>query len=99
MRHTSGCATGPLRYAGRVGTGFTDRELDRLARLLAPLATDRCPFEPEPPAFHRRGARWVSPELVVEVAYGEWTEEQLLRHPAYLGQRTDKDPGDVTRAP
>jgi bifunctional non-homologous end joining protein LigD len=92
-------APGPLRYAGRVGTGFTDHELDRLAGLLEPLAIDRCPFEPEPPALHRRGARWVAPELVVEVAYGEWTEDHVLRHPAYLGQRTDKDPGDVTRAP
>jgi bifunctional non-homologous end joining protein LigD len=97
--HDEGDPSGPLQYAGRVGTGFSDHELGRLAGLLEPLATDRCPFEPEPPALHRRGARWVSPELVVEVAYGEWTDEHLLRHPAYLGQRTDKEPGDVTRAP
>jgi bifunctional non-homologous end joining protein LigD len=94
-----GDPTGPLRYAGRVGTGFTDHELGRLAGLLGPLALDRCPFEPEPPALHRRGARWVTPTLVVEVAYGEWTDDSVLRHPAYLGQRTDKEPGEVTRAP
>ena len=41
----------------------------------------------------------MSPELVVEVAYGEWTVDNVLRHPAYLGQRTDKEPGEVTRAP
>jgi bifunctional non-homologous end joining protein LigD len=97
--HDEGDPAGPLRYAGRVGTGFSDHELDRLAGLLAPLAIEHCPFDPEPPPFHRRGARWVSPELVVEVAYGEWTIDNVLRHPAYVGQRTDKEPGDVTRSP
>jgi bifunctional non-homologous end joining protein LigD len=90
---------GRLRYAGRVGTGFTDGVLARLSKLLAPLAVDRSPFEPEPPGMHRRGARWVSPQMVAEVAFGEWTGDGLLRHPSYLGQRTDKEPGEVTRAP
>jgi bifunctional non-homologous end joining protein LigD len=90
---------GDLRYAGRVGTGFTEAELQRLGSLLAPLARETSPFTPLPPALHRRGARWVEPELVAEVAYGEWTGDGLLRHPAYLGQRTDKSAREVTRDP
>jgi bifunctional non-homologous end joining protein LigD len=90
---------GSLRYAGKVGTGFTGAELDRLARLLAPLSRAACPFEPPPPAPHRKDPHRVEPRLVIEVAYGEWTVDGLLRHPSYLGQRDDKDPEDVTRAP
>lgn len=91
---------GPLRFAGRVGTGFTEAELRRLEGLLAPLATDVCPFDPPPPpAELRRGPRWVRPELVAEVAYGEWTHDGRLRHPSYLGLRTDKAAVDVTRDP
>jgi len=91
---------GPLRFAGRVGTGFTDAELRRLEGLLAPLATDVCPFDPPPPrAELRRGPRWVRPELVAELAFGEWTSDGRLRHPSYLGMRDDKDAADVTREP
>jgi bifunctional non-homologous end joining protein LigD len=93
-------AGGLLRYAGRVGTGFKEAELARLAGLMGPLATDACPFDPPPPrADLVRGATWLRPELVAEVAYGEWTTDHRLRHPSYLGLRTDKDPGDVTREP
>lgn len=91
---------GPLRYAGRVGTGFKEAELQRLAGLLAPLATDECPFDPPPPRLDlARGATWVRPELVAEVAYGEWTGDHRLRHPSYLGLRTDKGADQVTRDP
>lgn len=89
----------PLRYAGRVGTGFTQTELDRIGRLLAERAVDKCPFDPQPTRMEVRGAHWVRPDLVVQVAYGEWTPEGRLRHPAYLGQRTDKDAADVTADP
>jgi bifunctional non-homologous end joining protein LigD len=88
---------GVLRYAGRVGSGFTSPELDRMARRLAPLAIDDCPFDPPPPALHARGAHWVRPEVVVEIAYGEWTVEGRLRHPVYLGERTDVDADAVVR--
>ena len=88
----------PLRFAGRVGTGFTEVELSRLAAQLEPLATDVCPFDPPPPrADLVRGARWVRPELVAELAFAEWTDDNRLRHPSYLGLRTDKPAGDVTR--
>lgn len=88
----------PLRFAGRVGTGFTDAELGRLATLLAPLAIDDCPFDPPPPrADLVRGPHWVRPELVAELAFAEWTGEGRLRHPSYLGLRTDKPASDVTQ--
>ena len=86
-----------LAYCGRVGTGFTVRELDRLQRLLEPLATPTCPFDPAPPRLIARTARWVRPQLVAEVEFGEWTEDDVLRHPAYLGLRDDKNPNDVVR--
>jgi bifunctional non-homologous end joining protein LigD len=88
-----------LRYAGRVGSGFTSDELDRMADRLAPLAADACPFDPPPEPLHRKGAHWVRPELVVEIAYGEWTSDGRLRHPVYLGERTDVDPSTVVRPP
>ena len=91
---------GPLRFAGRVGTGFSDAVLTRLADLAAPLTTTECPFDPLPPrAELLRRPTWLRPELVVEVAYGEWTQDDRLRHPSYLGLRTDKPATDVTRDP
>lgn len=88
---------GALRFAGRVGTGFTDAELDRLDRRLAPLATTDCPFSPPPPRSQARDAHWVEPLVVVEIAFAEWTADGRLRHPAYLGERDDKDPSTVVR--
>jgi bifunctional non-homologous end joining protein LigD len=84
-----------LRYAGRVGSGFTSAELDRMARQLAPLADERCPFVPGPRVSQARGAHWVRPEVVV--AYSDWTSDGRLRHPVYMGQRTDVDPDAVVR--
>ena len=86
---------GVLRYAGRVGSGFTAAELVRMGRRLAPLAASDCPFDPPPPALHRKGAHWVRPEVVVEISYGEITSEGRLRHPVYMGERTDVDPSRV----
>ncbi|HKA84098.1 MAG TPA: non-homologous end-joining DNA ligase [Acidimicrobiales bacterium] len=86
-----------LRYAGRVGSGFTSVELDRMARQLAPLGDERCPFVPGPPVAQARGAHWVRPEVVVEVAYSDWTSDGRLRHPVYMGQRPDVDADTVVR--
>jgi bifunctional non-homologous end joining protein LigD len=83
---------GALRYAGRVGTGFTVAELDRLQRLLEPLERDTSPFAGRQPP---RGARFVEPKLVASVDYGEWTRSRTLRHPVYKGLRDDVDPRDV----
>jgi bifunctional non-homologous end joining protein LigD len=85
-----------LRYAGKVGTGFGQAELARLAGLLAPME------RPDPPVVNtlgiaRTGVHWVRPELVVQVGFGEWTEDGKLRHPRYLGLRDDKEPGQVVR--
>lgn len=90
---------GRLRFAGRVGTGFSAAELDRLQVRLDGLATDRCPFDPPPPRGAAPRARWVRPELVADVEFGEWTEAGVLRHPSYRGLRADKDPAEVIREP
>jgi bifunctional non-homologous end joining protein LigD len=90
---------GRLAYAGRVGSGITDVELRHLQATLDATACDACPFDPPPTRDEMRGARWVEPQLVVEVAFGEWSADQRLRHPSYLGTRTDKDPGTVVREP
>lgn len=90
---------GPLRFAGKVGTGFDAAELTRLLALLDPLAVDACPFDPPPPAALVKGARWVRPEVVVQVAFTEWSHDDHLRHPAYLGQRDDRPAATVGREP
>lgn len=84
---------GQLRYAGKVGTGFTGEEIERLLEIMAPLARK----EPtvEAPRAAVRGARWIEPKLVAEIAYLEFTEEGVLRHPSYLGLREDKKPEAV----
>ena len=89
---------GQLRYAGRVGTGFTDQELRRLGGLLAPLARETSPFVDPVPA-PRGMARWVEPRLVADVDFGEWTSDGTMRHPSYKGLRDDKDPSEVRREP
>jgi bifunctional non-homologous end joining protein LigD len=85
-------AGGVLRYGGRVGTGFKQRDLDYLQERLAPLRRKTSPFHgtPKPP----RGAIFTAPELVCEVEFTEWTSEGILRHPAYKGL-VDMDPADV----
>jgi bifunctional non-homologous end joining protein LigD len=86
---------GAFRYAGRVGSGFSDKELDELARLLAPLRREDSPFEAgeRPP----RGAVFCEPKLVAEVEFSEWTPAGSLRHPSYKGLREDKDAKEVVR--
>lgn len=86
-----------LEYVGHTGTGFTDAELARLARLLAARETPTCPFTSRP----RTNARphWVRPELVAQVQYTEWTADGKLRHPVYLGLRDDVRPESVRREP
>ena len=85
---------GPFRHAGRVGTGFTAAELARLGKLLAPLHRETSPFDPAP---RIRDATYVEPHLVARVRFTEWTNAGVVRHPAYLGLRDDKDPTEVVR--
>jgi bifunctional non-homologous end joining protein LigD len=88
-----------LRYAGHVGTGFTDRALRELQADLAPLAANDPPFAEPVPREHARDARWVRPELVGEVVFTEWTQDGRLRHPSWRGLRPDKAPAEVVREP
>jgi bifunctional non-homologous end joining protein LigD len=85
---------GALRWAGRVGTGFTEAELDRLAALLAPIAVTESPFADR---GLPRDAHYVQPVYVAQVRFTEWTSGGRVRHPAYLGLRDDKAPTDVHR--
>lgn len=92
-----------LVFVGQAGSGFTDAELVRVWKRLGTLATDDCPFTAEPTLAERgRWSRpepvhWVRPELVAEVKFSEWTSDGKLRHPVYLGLRTDVDPLTVRR--
>ena len=85
---------GGLRYAGRVGTGFTDAQLARIAGLLESLRRTDSPFVEVPPA-EASDAVWVEPRLVGEIAFGEWTPTGVARHPTWRGLRPDVDPADV----
>jgi len=86
---------GKLRYAGKVGTGYDAATLRRLHRKLAPLARRTSPFAPGPvPAGQ---VHWVTPKLVAQIGFGEWTTAGLLRHPRYLGLRDDKAAKEVRR--
>jgi len=88
-----------LIYAGQVGTGFTDAELDRLAKKLKPLERKTPPVTGPVPRPVARDAHWVSPKLVGEVEFAEWTGEGKLRHPSWRGLRPEKGPDEVTREP
>ncbi len=81
---------GGLRYAGRVGTGFTDRTLDESAAKLDALKADKSPFAGKLDAAARRGATFVRPELVAEIAFAEFTADGSVRHASFLGLREDK---------
>jgi bifunctional non-homologous end joining protein LigD len=90
-------APGGLAYVGKVGTGFTDRSLGDIARLLKPLARKTSPFTDTLPRAQAVGAHWVTPTVVGEVRYSEWTRDQRLRHPSWRGLRPDKSASDVMR--
>ena len=85
---------GELRYSGKVGTGFGDRELKLLKSRLEPLARDDSPFTGKQP---QKAARFAEPELVAEIEFSAWTRDGMLRHPSYKGLRDDKAARDVVR--
>jgi bifunctional non-homologous end joining protein LigD len=90
---------GELTYAGNVGTGFTDNEIDRLLAKLRPLERSKPPFEsvPKMPKVRKDAIHWVEPKLVAEVEFVEWTHDGRLRAPSYQGLREDKPADDVQR--
>jgi len=86
---------GGLRFIGRVGTGFTEKDLAKLKALLAPLHTGESPFHPALPRPEARGVTYVRPEIVGEVRYGEMTSDGRLRHASWRGLRPDRAPSEV----
>jgi bifunctional non-homologous end joining protein LigD len=87
---------GQLRYAGKVGTGFDRETLEDLGRRLRALRRDTSPFA-QADAIREAGITWVTPQLVAEVGFTEWTRAGRLRHPRYLGLRDDKAAEQVVR--
>jgi len=90
---------GELRWAGNVGTGFTDDEIQRILVRLRPLERKTSPFvePPKMPRVRRDAVVWVEPTVVAEVRFTEWTHEGRLRAPVYLGLREDKAAAEVRR--
>jgi bifunctional non-homologous end joining protein LigD len=84
-----------LVYAGKVGTGFDTSTLRSLHERLSRIEQDKPPVDRG--LVRQAGAHWVRPKMVAQVAFGEWTRNGKLRHPRYLGLRTDKAPVDVVR--
>jgi bifunctional non-homologous end joining protein LigD len=85
-----------LVYVAHVGSGFDQAELTRVMAELTRLRTTACPFDVPPPATNET-AHWVKPKLVAQVKFTEWTDDNKLRHPTYLGMRDDKKPQEVVR--
>lgn len=85
-----------LVYAGKVGSGFSERLLEDLLRRLDPRRRETSPFAAVPPEM-ARGARWVEPDLVAQVEFSEWTDEGRMRHPVFLGLREDREARHVAR--
>ncbi|MFI9007631.1 non-homologous end-joining DNA ligase [Actinosynnema sp. NPDC053489] len=88
---------GGLVFAGSVGTGFDQAELERLTERLSGLGVGRSPFVSGVPRERERGARWVRPVLVGEVAFRQWTADGRLRFATWRGLRPDRVPGEVRR--
>jgi bifunctional non-homologous end joining protein LigD len=88
-----------LRYVGSVGTGFTEKEIDRLLPILQQLETNEPPFDPvpKPPRVRKGDIHWTQAKLVAEVEFVEWTHDGRLRAPSYVGIREDKTAVEVKR--
>jgi bifunctional non-homologous end joining protein LigD len=82
-------------YAGHVGTGFDRAALKSLYGMMLPLRTDKKPFDQR--VKDESATTWIIPKLVGEVKFTEWTSESEMRHPIFLGLRTDKKTLDVIR--
>ncbi|WP_217474029.1 DNA ligase D [Stutzerimonas stutzeri] len=87
---------GKLRYAGKVGTGFNQVTLNNLHAKLQALEVDKSPLAKAPPAADVRGAHWLKPELMCEVAFAEMTRQGVIRHSVFHGLRSDKPAQAIT---
>jgi bifunctional non-homologous end joining protein LigD len=93
----AGAGEKALRYAGRVGTGFNQRLLTQLEATLAKLGRKTSPLE-SPPAISRQDeVHWVTPKLICEVEFAQWTKEQIVRQAAFIALREDKPPIDIVQ--
>src|SRR5690606_37113808 len=88
---------GALVYAGKVGTGFNQVTLQSLHAQLKALEIGACPLAKAPPAADVRGAHWLEPSLMCEVAYAEMTRQGVVRHSVFHGLRSDKPAEAITR--
>jgi bifunctional non-homologous end joining protein LigD len=88
-----------LEWAGNVGTGFDEAEIERILKKLKPLERKASPFPrvPKMPRVRKDDVVWVEPKLVAQVSFAEWTHDGRLRAPVYQGLREDKDPAEVRR--
>ena len=86
---------GELHYAGKVGTGYSERTLKELLAEMKPLEQADSPFVGKPPL--RKNVHWLKPKLVAQVGFAEWTTDGRLRHPRFIGLRRDKKAKDVVR--
>jgi len=87
---------GALHYAGKVGTGFNQVTLKNLHAKLQALKVDKSPLAKAPPAADVRGAHWLKPELMCEVAFAEMTRQGVIRHSVFHGLRSDKPAQAIT---
>jgi DNA ligase D-like protein (predicted ligase) len=87
---------GVLRFGGKVGTGFNQRELDRLSAKLRRLERSTSPL-PDTKGIPVKGVHWVRPALVAQIGFAEWTPDGKLRHPRYVGLRDDKSADEIVR--
>lgn len=83
-----------LKYAGRVGTGYSDEQLEEMREQMDELEQENSPFDQD---VDDEDVHYIKPELVAEVGFTEWTENNKLRHPRFIGLRDDKDPKEVEK--